>query len=180
MEVQHDGADEDLLPSVSKGDVGVVEPEARSTPTIFPENFIVPVPQKWDFCTRMQVQKLRKVGLESDTLFFIRNHYTCHDAVENYLRNMSDEQKAVCLKLKLSTRLAVNQRNFRAKKSRDIKTLKAKRDEYRRKLAASKDRLQSLKNELGHAKVAFCDLLLDIGKQAAEKGIELPAWIQDI
>ena len=184
VEVPHDGVDTSLLPSGSAENtsgMGVVGTEARSLPSAFSENIISPEnPQKWDFSTRKQIQKLRNVGLESDTFFVIQSHYQCHDALESYLSKMDEEQRSLCLELKHAIREKVNQRNCRARKSRDIQMLKAKNDDLRARLTNSKERLQCLKDAVGYAKVDLCNLLLDIGRQAAEKGIKLPEWIHDI
>merc|ERR1711940_101198 len=101
----------------------------------------------------MQIQKLHNVSLKSDTYFFIQSHYRCHDALESYLSKMDEKQRSLCLELKKAIRDKVNQRSCRARKSRDIEMLKAKRNEYQAKLTDSKEKLQCLKDAIGYAKV---------------------------
>ena len=184
VEVPHDGVDTSLLPSGSAENtsgMGVVGTEARSLPSAFSDDIISPEnPQKWDFSTRKHIQKLRGVGLNSDTYFVILDHYQCHDALESYLSKMDEAQRALCLELKQAIRDKVNQRNCRARKSREIQMLKAKKDDLRAELTNSRERLQCTRDAVCYAKVDLCDLLLDIGRQAAENGVKLPEWIHDI
>ena len=184
VEVPHDGVDTSLLPSGSAENtsgMGAVGTEAMSLTTAFSDDSIGPEnPQKWDFSTRKHIQKLRGVGLNSDTYFVILDHYQCHDALESYLSKMDEAQRALCLELKQAIRDKVNQRNCRARKSREIQMLKAKKDDLRAELTNSRERLQCTRDAVCYAKVDLCDLLLDIGRQAAENGVKLPEWIHDI